>query len=101
MYAQQYEEGLRHFYSHPKLYRPCGLTGTILKVRVHLDPEGRYYGWHYYDGYFKGKVSMIYSNRIGTEMCFTYGSKAEEERGRGKIVRLRVEILGPVEWPEK
>jgi hypothetical protein len=27
------------------------------------------------------------------EICFTYGSKAEESRGRGKVVPVRLEII--------
>jgi hypothetical protein len=38
---------------------------------------------------------MIWHRRGQFEMCFTYGSHAEVERGKGRVLRLRVtEIPG-------
>jgi hypothetical protein len=51
-------------------------------------PEGFYLGWHKDgDDYY----SMVWHTNNHFEVCFTYGSKAEEDRGYGRKVRLVVE----------
>lgn len=90
----------RHFYGSKIQVEMCG-EERIAVVRIAVDEAGPYWGWHYshhpFNGSFKGKVSMIYSNAIGVEICFPYGAAAEMERGRGRIVRLRAELVRRVE----
>ena len=97
MFAQQSSsETLHNFYTSLLAYGVCG-PDPVFHVQVTLDPEGPYYGWLYSDdpanGSNVGHVSMIFAHRMLVEICFPYGTAVEEKRGRGKIVRLRVERL--------
>lgn len=85
----------RHFFSHPGLTRSCDPEKPVFKVRLSLDEKGEYYGWLHSDAdeYFAGEVSMIFGHRMLAEMCFPYGSAAEEKRGRGKLMRFSLEVL--------
>jgi len=48
-----------------------------------------YYGWEEKNG-----ISMVWQGWGCFDMCFHYGSKAEEERGNGRRVRLKlVDVL--------
>jgi hypothetical protein len=67
-----------------------GLSNPIVPVRLTEDPEGRYYGWL---ATGEDEPNMIWPSKAQFEMCFPYGPKAEEERGRGQTVRLSVERL--------
>jgi hypothetical protein len=65
-----------------------------LKIRERLpdDPPSQYWGWLETDSDY---YEMIQPVRLFFDMCFTYGPKAEEDRGRGHAVNLHVEL-----WPE-
>ena len=66
----------------------------ILSLRLGIiedeveDDDSAYWGWKR-----KGEegISMIYPWKGAFEMCFPYGPKIEEEHGKGKIVRLKIE----------
>ena len=59
-----------------------------------------YWGWWEYDfdwikgervaNSTKGEFVFVYYHKGLVEMCFPYGSKAEEERGRGKLLPVRI-----------
>ncbi len=49
---------------------------------------GKYFGWK---DYLKKEYNMIFPSLVQAEICFPYGSKAEEERGLGKLVGFLVE----------
>lgn len=67
----------------------CGAKPEqIVKVTVKESDEGEHWGWFDND---TGSYSMIYPSRTQVEMCFTYGYAIEEERGRGRLVQLKVE----------
>lgn len=85
-----------HFYVNNHL-----LDKPILPVKVILDPNGQYYGWISFDlDRNNGKPSMIWPNEIQFSMCFPYGYQAEEKVGKGKMVRLRIE-LDPIDSNER
>jgi hypothetical protein len=63
-------------------------------VLVTLDPNGDQWGW--WDAEDK-TFCMIFPRRMLVEMCFTYGSKVEEERDRGRVVQVRIEPRDTVE----
>jgi hypothetical protein len=85
-----------HFYGSALQVRMCGSAPMAL-VRLTIDKDGPYWGWyhsfHPANGSYLGQISMIYSHRVGVEICFAYGPDAETARGRGEIVRLRVERI--------
>lgn len=92
-----------HFYYHKQLLEMCLPGHKIVKVRLtelESPEENCYWSW-----------KKLLSNDLkstpldppefhftcchihGVEMCFAYGSKVEEARGRGKVVPVRMEIL--------
>ncbi len=50
--------------------------------------SGQYFGWK---DYTKQEYQMIWPSLVQAEICFPYGSKAEEEKGRGKLVGFVLE----------
>lgn len=72
---------------HERSVRAYG--GEPVTVSVIEDPDGPYYGWIEADSQ-DGPV-MIQPHASLFTMQFPYGPKAEVERGRGEVVRLRVE----------
>lgn len=57
-------------------------------VQVTIDPEGTYWGWLETGG---DVPIMVYPHKTLFEVCFPYGYRAEEEKGKGHAVRLRIE----------
>lgn len=72
------------------LVRMCG-SGPVVRVRVTDDPEGTHWAW--WDAE-KREHKFVYAHRFLVAMCFPYGPEAEERRGRGKVMQVRVEVLG-------
>lgn len=72
-----------------------GLGLPIVPVRVTEvagdDPVATHWGW-----LWQGKTvpEMIWGSKAAYRTQFTYGPKAEEERGRGRTLRLAVTRLG-------
>ena len=64
-----------------------GLSFPIARVEITENPTGSYFGW-VEDGELKG--AYVWPSEMQTEMCFPYGSKAEELKGRGRKTRLSV-----------
>lgn len=95
--ARHPDRGWQHFFLSRNAYTLTGdHPSTVRRVRVIVDPEGPFWGWRYalsHDS-FSGQISMIFSRRLLVEVCFPYGTKAAEEKGEGRVVRLRVEDLG-------
>jgi hypothetical protein len=81
----------------------CLPNAHIVKVRLtELEqPEpGCYWSWKQLLGGASPPLPLdppefhfTNSNIQGVEICFTYGSKAEESRGRGKVVPVKLEII--------
>jgi len=99
MYAHwrvgEHRSAFMHFDANPRVVKLYG-DYPIHRVRVTLiegNHDGMYWGW-----LATGSKcpSMIYDARQLVEMCFTYGTKCEEERGYGKVIGLLVEDLGEV-----
>jgi hypothetical protein len=96
LFAMVRGDHFEHFY--PSKMQ-CGMCGNdpIVEVRLTLDDAGPYWGWR--DSYHPvnrggGRVSMVYRHPMLVEICFPYGTAVEIKRGRGDVVRLRVDILG-------
>lgn len=89
--------GFYSFFEHLDIIRLTGQS-PIIAVRVILDDAGDHYTWHDYErdtlDYTAPTLDMV-------EICFPYGTKTEEERGRGKLKRCRVEALGKIEFDAK
>lgn len=80
----------------PERYvRLHGLTWPIVQVTVREDPEGSYLGW--VDGFPGGTTEPRMIQREALfDMQFPYGAKAEENAGKGRVVRLSVEVAPDV-----
>ncbi len=82
-----------------------GYGGDVVPLRVTEDSEGQYWGWIDNEdwraerGYRSndGVPTFIQPHHGMFTMQFPYGPEAEQERGRGHIVRLVVEDLTAVD----
>ena len=75
-----------------------GSTDPIVRVRVRerlpTDPSSNYWGW--LDATDPSYYHFVWPSEVQLDMCFPYGPKAEEKKGRGRKVNLIVEeILDP------
>ncbi len=90
--------GMRHFFPNKQQVSMCGTWGgpsdpPIVRVRVadiQLGEVSTYYAW--WDNK-EERFCMIFPHRQAVEICFPYGSKAEEERGRGHVLNVSVTQL--------
>lgn len=82
------DRGRMHVESSPKIVRMYG--DEPVAVIATEDPAGTHYGWIYADDPGRGPV-MIQPHEGLFSMQFPYGPEAEAARGKGEIVRLRVE----------
>ena len=64
-----------------------GIDLPIVEVKVDVDKNGTYYGWLRSN---RDVPTMIWPSKIQFEMCFPYGPKIEEEKGKGKVLRLSI-----------
>ena len=89
MYAgRMTERGRMHIANCPRTVRAYG--DDPIPVTVTEDPEGTHWGWIDADRTERGPV-MIQPHRVLFDVQFAYGPDVEEELGKGRIVRLRVE----------
>lgn len=88
MFAHRYPTG--HFvHVGPEFYvKNHLLNDPIIPVTVSEEPNGRYWGWIVTG---EDTPRMIWPSEVQFKMCFPYGPEAEQERGRGRIVRLKIE----------
>lgn len=75
-----------HFYSARWITATCG-SGTVACVEICEDPDGTHYAWWDNDSQ---RFHYLWWDKMFVEMCFPYGTKAEEERGRGQLCRVSV-----------
>lgn len=92
-YANKTEPGWRNFAPHPDVVRMYDSKAPVheLEVAEGVDEPDSYWAW--WDAEDE-KFTMIYYARMIVEMCFTYGSKPEEDRGRGKLLPVVVTDRG-------
>jgi hypothetical protein len=86
---------LAHFFHSPLSVKMCG-DGKFpifeVVVTKGTDLNG-YWGW--WEAERQGFL-FVYPSRPQLEMCFTYGSKIEEERGKGKMMPVDIKIIREV-----
>lgn len=82
------ERGRMHVADHPRTVKAYG--DDPVPVLVTKDPDGTHYGWIDAGSPERGPV-MIQPHLALFKMQFPYGPEAEEERGKGRVVRLRIE----------
>lgn len=71
--------------------RGQAIIAVTVRERQPADPPSPYWGWE--ETGTPGEYVFVWPRRIQFEMCFTYGPKAEEERGKGRAVNLIVEPM--------
>lgn len=86
MWAYKYDNYYMHF-GVREYVAIHHLDYPIVKVELTEDPAGDYYGW--VEGE-KLHGAYVWASNAQLEMCFAYGSKAEEKRYNGRKVRLSV-----------
>lgn len=88
VHAKEGEVEVWHnIYPNINLVKMCG-DGPYHEVKIReirKNETSLYWGWKDFED---KKYSMIYYRKELAEMCFPYGYKAEEKRGRGKLVNL-------------
>lgn len=64
----------------------------IIQVEVSegQDTPGSYWGW--WDA-GEQRFGIVWYRKFLVEMCFPYGTKAEEERGKGKLLPVNIKVL--------
>lgn len=87
MYATTKDDTWWDIYPTEAAVKMCGGT-DIRHIKVIADLTGPYWGW--WDAE-QDKFSMIYLSKFLLAMCFPYGIRAEEEAGKGKALRFRIE----------
>jgi hypothetical protein len=89
---------LAHFFTDVRGTRMC--TGKaafpIFEVMVSegTDTPDSYWAWWNAE---EERFAMVFRSRQLVECCFPYGSKVEEERGRGKLLPVNVKVIRKVE----
>lgn len=94
-----------HIYNHPGVVRMCGAQPSEIfelefRERREGDPETPYWGWEDFKENTTSRpsgYSMIWHAYHLFHMCFTYGDKAEVERGNGRPVNLLLISAKPYE----
>lgn len=89
--------GYTHIFSHWLGTKAClGRKPTaILQLELIEDENGTHWAWQ---ATGDDIYSMIMPSKLHFECCFPYGSKAEVDRGKGRVVRLTVREIG-VQFP--
>lgn len=83
-YAHEINGQFEHVYESAVQVRMCGVR-SVVSIIVREDPEGTHWGW-----FEDGEVSMIQTCFAALCMCFPYGIKAEEDKGRGRRIQLSI-----------
>jgi len=87
MYAHQ-EDGYFENFGERWWVKIHGLDLPVVEVVLTEDPEGTCYGWL---ATGEETPTMIWPSRAQFEVCFPCGWRAEEDAGRGRMVRMRAE----------
>jgi len=78
-------------YEHEQAMRMCGYKpGEYNKLNIVEDPEGIHFGWVSNDE--PDRIRMIQHKQI-FGIQFPYGVKAEESKGEGKAVSVRLDVV--------
>lgn len=72
-------------------YYPNPIVKVSVRERVATDPPSNYWGW--LDAMAPHHYIFVWPSEVQLDMCFPYGPKVEEDRGRGRKVNLVVEEL--------
>jgi hypothetical protein len=79
-----------HFYRTLFSLRCYNKQVRALIAEVNSDPEGEYWAWWDSNTH---TFRHVYLTEGLVEMCFAYGTKPEENRDRGRKLRVKVTIL--------
>lgn len=91
------------FYYHIELLKMCFVGKKIVKVRLtelEQPEDDCYWSWKkLMSNKLKAEpldppeFHFTHYMKPGVEICFAYGSKVEEDRGYGKLVPVKMELL--------
>ncbi len=81
---------------HEKIYEID--VSEVIKTDVNEIDENLYYGWlEYLESGENGRILYIYPVLSLVDICFAYGYKAEENIGKGRLIRVKIEEKREVE----
>lgn len=89
LYAHKRESGYWHAGS-KKFVEAHMLHDPIVQIELTEDPEGTYWGWLAKDATYP---SMVWPKKMLLDICFPYGPDVEQERGKGRVVRMVVKEI--------
>lgn len=70
----------------------------VYHVSLEEDPDGDYWAWLDLKDKQKPEITMVFPYRESVEICFPYGTKVEEQRGYGRVIRCKVEKIQELNW---
>jgi hypothetical protein len=94
LFAAEIAEGFRYFYPAARIVEHIFSYHdhndfAVVAVRVTEDPGGSYFAWWDEE---QQNFSLVFHARVLVEMCSPDGFKADEAAGRGKVLRVRVDL---------
>jgi hypothetical protein len=92
LFCQRTDDRFRNFASSAFKAQLCDQSAPVLKVKVTETEEFSSCYWAWWSNKDK-EFRHIGNKRAMVEVCFPYGYEAEEERGRGHLLPVRVEVL--------
>lgn len=91
MWAHRYDDGLLYNVGSEQFVKYHGLPEPVVEVDVREvpadDPTATHWAW--LDSKHDEPI-MVWPREGLFEVCFPYGSKVEQDRGKGRVVRLAV-----------
>lgn len=81
-----------YFHNHPKTVFACTDKFPIFKVKVTETENINDYYWAWWDSK-EQKFIFVHKYQGGVTICFPYSLEDAEKHGRGKLVRVAVEII--------
>ena len=83
------KEGYADLHTHPKTTQLYVGKKTILSLHVSENPNGEYWAW--WDSK-RNQFKMVSHVKSGIDICFPYGVDAEEEAGKGNLLRVTIAL---------
>ena len=90
LFAHLTPRGLEHFFPSARAVKMCG-DFPIVQVNLTEVEAGDHWAW--WDAE-RGRFSMVYRSRGLLDMCSPDGFEHATAIGRGKVMRVRVDIIG-------
>jgi hypothetical protein len=81
-----------HLYSNRRVVELICNKKDVKQLLVKEDEKGKYWAWWDMES-DPNEFCFVWQAEILLNMCFPYGPEVEEERGKGKKMRVSVEMV--------